>query len=638
MALPPQLRRFLPLLLVFSSGTILCAFAFIGARRMEEKSIRAEFILGSENRVSALKREIDTNLAALAALRAFAEVFPQQTRNDFEHFAARTVAVYPGIRALEWSPRVPDSERKAFEEQMRRDGEIRPEITEGNPLKTPVRAGKRSEYYPVKYIYPPNSSTQNAHGFDLGKGVTLAAAMKRARETGQPSAAERTRIMERTADGYGIPVLLPVFRPRSKIAANEDPELAGYVMGIFQVSDILERALRYVDARDINIDMFDATARPGRRSLFFYQSRLAHSAQSPLSEAESESPKSLYYSSPLEVAGRHWRIVCTPTQEYLDAATSWKAWVVLAICILTMLSVAVYFTLNMVHTSRNELLVQELSRANVKLNREIGERTRAEEHLAIARDDALEASRLKSQFLANMSHEIRTPMNGIIGMTELLMMTPLSSEQRDYAVMVQHSGEALLTIINDILDFSKIEAGKLQFEDIGFNVTEVVRHIQALLSEQAAVKHLIFTSSIAPNVPASVRGDPTRLGQVLTNLLGNAIKFTESGKVSLSVAALEQTSVDVKLRFEVHDTGIGISPDACQVIFESFAQADGSMTRKYGGTGLGLAISKQIVEYMQGAIGVDSEPGAGSLFWFTVRLGIGAETPANTESAKATQA
>jgi signal transduction histidine kinase len=316
MALPPQLRRFLPLLLVFSSGTILCSLAFLGARRMEEKSIRAEFILGSENRISALRREIDTNLAALAALCAFTEVFPQQTKNDFEHFAARTVAVYPEIRALEWSPRVPDSERKAFEEQMRRD--------------------------------------------------------------------------------------------------------------------------------------------------------------------------------------------------------------------------------------------------------------------------------------------------------ELLLTTPLSSEQRDYAVTVQHSGEALLTIINDVLDFSKIEAGKLHFEEIEFNLTEVVKRILGLLSEQAAVKDLLLTSSIAPNVPRCVRGDPTRLGQVLTNLLGNAIKFTESGKVSLSVTALEQTSVDVKLRFEVNDTGIGISPDACHVIFESFAQADGSMTRKYGGTGLGLAISKQIVENMQGEIGVDSEPGAGS--------------------------
>ena len=216
MSLPPQLRRFVPLILVFSSGTILCALSFIGARRIEEKSVWAEFILGSEIRISALRREIDTNLAALAALRAFSEVYPQQTRNDFEHFAARTVAVYPGIRALEWAPRVLDSERPAFEEQMRRDGEIRPEITEGNPLTRPIRAGKRSVYYPVKYIYPPNSSTQNAHGFDLGKGVTLSAAMSRARETGQPSAAERIRIMERTADGYGVPVLLPVFRPPSK--------------------------------------------------------------------------------------------------------------------------------------------------------------------------------------------------------------------------------------------------------------------------------------------------------------------------------------------------------------------------------------------------------------------------------------
>jgi len=287
----------------------------------------------------------------------------------------------------------------------------------------------------------------------------------------------------------------------------------------------------------------------------------------------------------------------------------------------------------------NGLLLTHRVRYIVRSSRVLQELRASQTSLAQARDAALEGTRLKSEFLATVSHEIRTPLNGVLGMTELLLDTSLTSEQRDYADTVRTSGEALLLIINDILDFSKFDSGNLQLEEVDFDVNRLLEDLVGLFQERARGKGLKLSCLIPAQAPIWLHGDSGRLRQILSNLLVNAVKFTERGEIVVRaeggkkpdthnpidsgllatfIPVTGRTGHVVSVRFSVSDTGIGIVQEACARIFQPFVQADGATTRTYGGTGMGLAICQQLVELMGGSIGVDSVPGRGSLFQFTI--------------------
>ncbi|MBL8210183.1 MAG: response regulator [Bryobacterales bacterium] len=380
----------------------------------------------------------------------------------------------------------------------------------------------------------------------------------------------------------------------------------GYVGVALLTESVVERAIAYLAPGGMDISVVEPGKRGDDRLLYFHSSRAGGRRREP------QSAPAMRFTESLDIAGHKLRLVADTAPHFVESGYSNAGWAILVAGLLSTVACTWWLQDRRGYAARIEQLVERRTR-----------------ELADARDEALRASKLKSQFLANVSHEIRTPLNGVVGMAEFLLETPLGVQQREFATTIRDSSHALLAIVSDLLDMSRIETGKLVLAREPLDVRHTATVAVAGLQAAARSKGLQLTTEFGSEVPQRVLGDAVRLQQVLVNLLHNAIKFTEAGTVGLRVSLEREASAGPLLRFEVRDTGPGVKPEARELIFRRFVQADGTHARQHGGLGLGLAISRQIVERMHGKLDVESQPGQGSTFWFTALFGRCAEESAS---------
>ena len=709
-------------------GLVLSLLLFAAARRWERNRMERDFERAASDRVSAVRGEIRSHLIILKSLVSFYAASSEVERNEFRDFVTSLLWQHPGIRALEWIPRVPDSERASYEAAARDEGFGDFQITELAERSRMVRAPKRGEYFPV-YFVEPYKGNESALGFDIASDPHRLEALNRSRETGRMIATERITLVQEREKQFGFLVFAPVYRrglPTDTPERRRD-NLEGFVLGVFRAGDIVEEAVGQLEPAGVNLCLHDESARPGEYFLHFHSSRMSPRRGGTASPEHVDQRTGLRHIGAFKIAGRKWSILCTPTRDFIAGGTTWQPWGMLTGGLLVTALLTVYLVSTMRHTARTEHLARRLLTANQELESEVADRGRAEERaemlarfpsenpnpvirvsaegvvlygneaskfllgasrsqegkvcsslwwdsvrdalrsgqsrdtevkcgdrtfaltcapvagadyvnvyaldisegkrtdleLRRAKAAAEAASLAKSEFLANMSHEIRTPMTAILGFADLLTDRALSRSDRDgYVATIRRNGEHLLTLIDDILDLSKVEAGKLVIEMSRCSLVSIISDVISMMRVRAGEKRISLSVEYTGELPETIDTDEARLRQALFNLVGNAIKFTEQGGVRVEVAFLGKWLGDrPAVRIRVIDTGVGISAEKLPYLFQPFAQADASTSRRYGGTGLGLAITHHIAELLGGELTSASVPGEGSTFTLTIPTG-----------------
>jgi signal transduction histidine kinase/CheY-like chemotaxis protein/HPt (histidine-containing phosphotransfer) domain-containing protein len=542
----------------------------------------------------AMQQRLDSYLDMIRAPRALFDSSDEVTRTEFAEFVAGLdpSARFPGIVGMTYLRRVGAPERAAYVERVRADTSL---TSEGYPYFDIWPPGARSEYFVFEYLEPflPNAPT---FGYDAATEPVRRAAIERARDHGTAVVTGRLHLVADTQSTPAFLMFMPVYKQGLAVdtIAQRREALEGFIVNRVRAAELFAPALASGDQQlPYRVTVLDGAGAASSQVMY------ANTGSAPDGSLE------FLVTSRLDAAGDEWVVRFEASDALMSSSERLMPTLVFAAG--SLIGFLIFVALRALTSSR--------ARALRLASQMTGD-------LHIAKEAAEAANRAKSEFLANMSHEIRTPLNGVLGMMDILLDSSLTREQRDYAETARQSGDTLLTVLNDILDFSKIEAGKLEIEHVEFDLRRIVEEVGELAAKQAHRKGLELICTIADDVPSSVCGDPTRLRQILMNLLGNAVKFTAEGEVVLAVAQESAADGRAVVRFEIRDTGTGIAVETQARLFQSFTQADGSTRRRFGGTGLGLAICKQLATLMGGSIGVSSAPGAGSTFWFTVVLGV----------------
>ncbi|MBY0443816.1 MAG: CHASE domain-containing protein, partial [Burkholderiales bacterium] len=565
----------LPMVIVL---TLLIAL-FFQVSSWQNQRIRAQFIERAARESEQLRERLNNYHVIVQATARFIVSSPKMTPEQFSRFSSSFIESEPALQRLEWVPILSRDQLSSF---TREQGVYHTDFTifETNRAGQRTPLSPRKSYAPVSYI-EPLLGQEDRIGFDLMSVPESASLLKQAAERGEITASARLPLI--IGKSNRIFLVQPVYAIDAKPSKQEHKPPSSFIIAEMAIDKLLRKP-------------------EGRTSLCLFDE---HKGQSQQLDFQPHCTGILQHEVHYPIGGRQWRMVFAANNDYLIAQRNWAAWMML-VGGLFMVALFEVFLLTMVgRKSRIEALVAQRTT-----------------ELALATAAAEAAALAKGQFLATMSHEIRTPMNAIIGLSWLVQQTELSEIQRDYLRHIEGAGQSLLGVINDILDYSKIEAGKLTLERATFDLAYVLDGLGCVAGMAACNKPIKLWFTLAPNVPRELIGDSLRLSQILINLCNNAIKFTETGSVQLSISVASSETNSCSLQFAVRDSGVGMSEEQVGKLFQSFSQGDTSTTRKYGGSGLGLAISQRLVNMMGGQITATSTLGKGSCFSFTVPLDL----------------